>query len=421
MGEYFFLLHRFQGFSEDITVSSGEVSWHLLNCVHDKDNNLQANLRKAPKLTYQTLHPSNNKQNVQLALNIFHETTTAAIASYFPDRKDATKFLNLVDTWWVISNSKSRFNSHNRMGNAVVPGDNKTDFLRALADWFDGWQNLQLRCSEKFTLTKQTSSALITTLRATAALTDDLLAEGLEYVLLAKFQSDPIERFSRYRQMSGGRFLVSLREVINSEKIISLKSLLKENVNFQSEDLNNEPIEDMETIVSDLQHIENDILEAVLFKESEEVSVYIAGYIVKKLIKRFNCDKCKLQLLSNGDENAIEDKYTKLLNRGGLLIPSSNICIYSSKCFAMLDVIYEILTKKDVYRIRILAEHFLDKYLPSTNVIFCSDHNLLSRKWLCRIVTNIYINNDQKISNAEVRKDGVRQFKARQVEKRKIM
>ena len=75
---------------------------------------------------------------------------------------------------------------------------------------------------------KQTFSALVTTLRAAAALTDDLLIEGFEYVLFVRFQSDPIERrFSVYRQMIVGRFLVSLREVVNSEKIILLKSLLK--------------------------------------------------------------------------------------------------------------------------------------------------------------------------------------------------
>ena len=37
--------------------------------------------------------------------------------------------------------------------------------------------------------------------------------------MTSRFQSDPIKRrFSQYRQMSGGRFLVSLREVTNSER-----------------------------------------------------------------------------------------------------------------------------------------------------------------------------------------------------------
>ena len=50
-------------------------------------------------------------------------------------------------------------------------------------------------------LSKQTSSALITTLRATANLIQDLLNENYFYVLTARFQSDPLERhFSKYRQ-----------------------------------------------------------------------------------------------------------------------------------------------------------------------------------------------------------------------------
>ena len=50
---------------------------------------------------------------------------------------------------------------------------------------------------------------------------------------MSRLQSDPIERrFSAYRQMSGDRFLVGLREVMNSEKIMLMKSLLKENICF---------------------------------------------------------------------------------------------------------------------------------------------------------------------------------------------
>ena len=72
---------------------------------------------------------------------------------------------------------------------------------------------------EQFTLTENTSSALKRTLRYTASLIEDLLSEGYEYVLTSRFQSDPLERrFSQYRQMSGGRFLVGLREVNSSGK-----------------------------------------------------------------------------------------------------------------------------------------------------------------------------------------------------------
>ena len=118
----------FQRFSEDIKFNGGEISWRLLNCVYERDSNLQANLRKALKLTYETSHPDNKEQNVQLALNIFHETTMAAISSYFPDREYATEFIQLINTCWNYS--KYKFYSHYRIKNAVVLGDKKTDFLR---------------------------------------------------------------------------------------------------------------------------------------------------------------------------------------------------------------------------------------------------------------------------------------------------
>ena len=79
------------------------------------------------RLSYETLHPGDKKQNVQFAY-MLHQTTTAAISSYLPDREDATEFIRLINTWWNISNSKYKFDSHYRIKNAVVLGDKKNRF-----------------------------------------------------------------------------------------------------------------------------------------------------------------------------------------------------------------------------------------------------------------------------------------------------
>ena len=51
-------------------------------------------------------------------------------------------------------------------------------------------------------------------------------------------QNNLLERyFSKYRQMSGGRFLVSLREVNNSEKILKMSIFLKNIMNFGDENV----------------------------------------------------------------------------------------------------------------------------------------------------------------------------------------
>ena len=74
---------------------------------------------------------------------------------------------------------------------------------------------------------KVTSSPLIT-LRSQAMLIDEWLNDGYDFVLTARLQSDLVERrFSQYRQMSGERFLVNLREVLNTERLSSCRSRIK--------------------------------------------------------------------------------------------------------------------------------------------------------------------------------------------------
>ena len=76
------------------------------------------------------------------------------------------------------------------------------------------------------------------TLCSQADLLDELLIDNHKYALTARLQSDPIERrLSQYRQLNGGHFLVSLREVETSEKILLYQTLLKENINFWQEEL----------------------------------------------------------------------------------------------------------------------------------------------------------------------------------------
>ena len=115
---------KFNGFEDPIEVTGGEMSWKTFHDVHDKDNTLESHLRKAPKLSYKVLHPGNCKQSVPVALSVFDATTSAAIQSYFPDRKASAEFLRLIDTWWVISNAKQQFSSRH-IGHAVKEGDNK--------------------------------------------------------------------------------------------------------------------------------------------------------------------------------------------------------------------------------------------------------------------------------------------------------
>ena len=90
------------------------------------------------------------------------------------------------------------------------------------------------------------------------------LTEAYQYVITARLQSDPVKRrFSRYGQMSGGRFLNNLREVLSCKRILWC-SLIKENkVN--------------------------------------------TGYVAKELIKRSHCESYKVLLKAIMPSNSLTD------------------------------------------------------------------------------------------------------------------
>ena len=101
-----------------ISVDGGEISWKVLHQVHDKDAECQANLRAAPKLTAEVLHPGNCKQNVAKALAIFDPSTIAAIRLYFPR---ARKQLTFSTSFMSGGQYPIRNNGSTPITNLVMP------------------------------------------------------------------------------------------------------------------------------------------------------------------------------------------------------------------------------------------------------------------------------------------------------------
>ena len=71
--------------------------------------------------------------------------------------------------------------------------------------------------------------------------------------------------------MSGGRFLVGLREVTNSEKILEISSFVKKNINFWEEDIfiNNDLKETVLKIEKEISPIITEIFEIELSEDSK--------------------------------------------------------------------------------------------------------------------------------------------------------
>ena len=416
---FLFPSFNFNGFKDTINVTGGELKWKLLHDVFENDAKLDGNLRKAPKLTAKALHPGNWKQNVPLALAIFDETTTAAIQSYFPDQSSAVGVLKLFQKWWTISNSKSQFSTTNYLGNAATNGDQKPSFLRAMAAWIASWQQQRISNCEKFTLTSQTSSALERTLNCHASLIQDLLDEGYSYVLTSRFQSDPLERrYGQYRQMSGGRFLVGLRDTTSSEKILKIKSLLKEEIDIDDNvkiiDKSDDAIENLLKNIDAMNCSPENI---TLSEDSREVGAHVAGYIARNLKKRFgNC--CNQFLIADliNNEYVPEFSYINILSRGGLVVPSIALTNYVCTSFALLDFFSDIISKSSLSS-RVAAENLLNHVFQSYETFTCNVHESTGQVITNRKIVNIFFNNQRKLVTDSVVADGVKSFKKRQREK----
>ena len=52
---------EFSGFKDPTNVPGGEIAWKIFHDAFERDANLHANFRKAPKLTTKVLHPGNCK------------------------------------------------------------------------------------------------------------------------------------------------------------------------------------------------------------------------------------------------------------------------------------------------------------------------------------------------------------------------
>ena len=205
---FIFPAFEYDSFEDPLSFKGGQVSWKLVHDSFEKDCLLEAKLRKAPKITHKVLRPGDCKQNVLVALAIFHESTSAALTSYFPEKKNEPEFLKLFNIRRIISNSKVQFSNH-ILGHAAKKDGWKPEFCRALTDWIENWYNVRVPSFEQFTLSVSTAKALMRTLRRQASLVKDSFDDGYDFILTAPFQSDLLERrFGQYKQMIGCRFLV---------------------------------------------------------------------------------------------------------------------------------------------------------------------------------------------------------------------
>ena len=219
------------------------ASFNSLKQLHNAE--CDSLIKFAYRLSYKAFNSSTfERQNVKLALQIFNNFTAKALMILgeklkIPFYSDTQAFIKIIVTWWKIVNVKGP-NKGKRMKNnfeepLTVDNSKARTFLEYFANWIEEWRTSN---ADGGKLTKETFTALSHTTYALLEITDYCIQElHAKYVLLGKFQTDCLEaRFGQYRQLAGGNYDVSLRQIYECVKKIRLMSVL--NLKLKGKEVN---------------------------------------------------------------------------------------------------------------------------------------------------------------------------------------
>ena len=201
-------------------------------------------------------------------------------------------------------------------------------------------------------LTCATFTAFLQTLSALDGLVSHLLGTmGFKYVLLGRIQSDNIERrFGWYRQMHGGNYLISMKQLLLSEKKIRTISLLK---------YSNVSLAEIDTISSkcnyktepEVRRIADQLCEQLVMnilpsKKDNIIITYVCGACARSVIRTNKCTSCKFCLVDDehlniefDDSDSTIRTFFSTVDRGGLFLPHPHIFqlgVYAWKVFQEL-------------------------------------------------------------------------------------
>ncbi len=179
--------------------------------------------------------------------------------------------------------------------------------------------------------------------------------------MLGVFQSDPLEkRFSWYRQLSGGLYYLSPRQIFEHEKKIRVHSLLiysGRTVEDLAEIGSKSKEGELDKITKSAEDLASELAEILLdFDEMDDadaqVICYVSGAFARSEWNQKKCVDCFELLVEKEDteeklpiltlDGVITEDARQFLNeisRGGLLVPSNRTFTVGLKCWNVFSVI----------------------------------------------------------------------------------
>lgn len=335
-------------------------------------------VKMAHKLKQCIFNPKSiERTSVKLSMAVFHESTCNAL-KYYTDQglkpwNGTLDFVKLIHKLWSILNVKtSSIGFHKRDINRdpiTSVDDWKLQFLHQFNNFLEKWEQ-----SKKPGLSKETFLALKQMNAALIGVTKYLLQScGFNYVLLGKLQSDEIEsRFGWYRQLSGGNYYISYKQLLDAERKIKTMSVLK--VSFENINTVNNLDEQIDPQVLDSILSKLDLNAVNITKSDLSIIYYISGYICHSIIKTLKCTSCQSLLITSSDAvnmlDSADDSVKMFLNqanRGGLTNPSDLCYNACCECWKLFSA---ITTNTEAKRIFLAAKFHRRLFMELLDAIF---------------------------------------------------
>lgn len=364
----------------ELITPDGTVSWAVPKALHEMDR--FHDVKVCPRITDRHIYPNTfEKMNVRLAVQVLSHSCSAGIKTalsknLFSEKEKkyalpTAKFFETCDELFDCLNSNQIVNFKKPLKSAIQKDNHVYNKLVELKSYFSN-----VTCPTKVFWI----DGIVQTINGTIMLAEDYFKDekiNITYLLTKKKNSDPIENFyGMIRGRNGFNRNPSVREFsITVSKIVSMK-----HISFTSNLTNCEPDEEQyllnsltitkqipkndliadfvpidesmnETLTSsetskNFENVERDDDDDDCVEEIDDIDIevpsdeevfniedaalrYYCGYVVFKVLKLINCEKCKNELikseeLSTSSELLIYHKNYNKNSQAGLVPPSDN-------------------------------------------------------------------------------------------------
>lgn len=341
---------NFPNFKEEC---GGIASLEALRILHRSE---KSNLLKyGYGLTLKALYPSTiERQNVKLALKIFNSNSVTALSTYgkshgIENSESTALFIGIICKWWDIVNVKTIYKGQrlrNPFQEPIKESSNPVfEFMDEVLIWLDNWKNSD-SCGR---LTNETHFALRQTTDGLMKMAKYILEEKKKsFFLPGKVQTDCLEdRFGKYRQMSGGNYHISLRQICETENKIRLQNILP--VILHSSEAGEITVS-VNDVFDDVISADNNLAStsastSIPFFTTDDADIdsiddetwpllhYIGGYSAHSAIRKLQCSYCEQFLVS--PKLCAQDSLIFAQDRGGLQYPSEDVVLCVAHTFVV--------------------------------------------------------------------------------------